>query len=189
MSRRRFLLALGGLGGVAIAGTAAVIARHASEPFESRELDLGSVDEVLEEIAVAGHLEVEIRDRERILVVAWDPSYTRDGRTAASVYGDQHPVVDATTGLMALYLVSPFRGCSVRLCEAGFYEDLCHGGAYNRWGEYQHGPRTPGLGRLRIAVIDDRVVLYRNPLLHLAGQPPDETLYAQEATGPFCITP
>jgi len=73
---------LTGAGGAALGVAATSAQQREPGPFETRELDLGSADHVLNEIGAAGHLVVDINGGELIHVVTWDPSYPYNDITA-----------------------------------------------------------------------------------------------------------
>ena len=126
----------------------------------------------------------------RVAIVRWDPSYESDRDPAMDRYGpdgEDHPVLDATTGLLALSLVSTHLGCRVGYCASSqWFEDPCHGARWNAWGEWTGGPAPRGLDRYASHVRDDGVlvvVLTR----HIVGPRRESGVFDQPRAGPACV--
>ncbi|TVP67556.1 MAG: hypothetical protein EA340_10315 [Nitriliruptor sp.] len=119
-----------------------------------------------------------------ISVLVWDPSSS----AAMRAYGDEHAILDDTTGLMAVNSQScPHLGCGVPWCQSSqWFECPCHGSRYNRYGEWQGGPAPRGLDRYSSFVDDDGqfVVDLGDPL---TGPARTANALEQPPEGPACI--
>lgn len=187
LTRRDALVASGGL--IVGAGTAALALRR-SAPFRATRFDVGGVTDLERRIRDEG--QVLLQAQPLTAIIAWDPSIPyRDG-TAADIYGpdgEGHPVVSATSGLMALVLRSTHRGCRVTRCpSSGWFEDPCHGSKWNGWGEWTGGPAPRGLDRVSSVVEDGRLYLRLSPLGLVAGPTRDVRVLQAPPDGPHCVT-
>jgi Rieske Fe-S protein len=209
VGRRALLL---GVGGLLVGGMAGVSLSRRREPrvtyaedgLPRAEVEVGEASDVAARIAAEGPLVLPDEDG-RIAIVRWDPSYTstpegddeldadedptRRGLSAMERYGPQgedHPVLDATTGLMALSLISPHFGCRVRYCSgSGLFEDPCHGSRWNLWGELIAGPGPHGLDRFGAEVLDGVLVL--DLTRHIEGPGREMRVLDQAPRGPVCM--
>jgi cytochrome b6-f complex iron-sulfur subunit len=209
VGRRSMLLSVGGLlvggmAGVSLARWRAPRVTAAEDGLPVAEVEVGTAWDVAVRIAEEGPLLLPDEDG-RIAIVRWDPSYTStpDGdaedaegedpesrpRSALERYGPQgedHPVLDPTTGLMALSLLSTHHGCLVRYCwSSGWFEDPCHGSRWNAWGEWTAGPAPRGLDRFGAEDRDGALVL--DLTRHIGGAHREAWVLDQAPRGPACV--
>jgi cytochrome b6-f complex iron-sulfur subunit len=118
-----------------------------------------------------------------ISVLVWDPS----NETAMAAYGEDHAVIDDTTGLMAVNSQScPHLGCAVPWCQSSqWFECPCHGSRYNRYGEWTGGPAPRGLDRYVSFIDDGRFVV--NLSEELTGPARTANALEQSPEGPSCV--
>lgn len=190
-SRRTVLAALGG----ALAGgfLVSLLERPGAPPdgdgLPTAELRIGAIDEVVERIETDGPLLLP-DESGRLAVVTWDPSYRSDAGSALDHYGDDaedHPIVDETTGVMVLSLLSTHLGCRVRFCDTSqWFEDPCHGSRWNGWGEWTAGPAPRGLDRYR-SQVTEHGDLIASLTDHIVGPPREGGVLEQEEQGPSCV--
>jgi cytochrome b6-f complex iron-sulfur subunit len=197
-------LLVGGMAGVSLARWRAPRVTAAEDGLPVAEVEVGTARDVAVRIAEEGPLLLPDEDG-RIAIVRWDPSYTStpDGdaedaegqdpesrpRSALERYGpegEDHPVLDPTTGLMALSLLSTHHGCLVRYCSSsGWFEDPCHGSRWNAWGEWTAGPAPRGLDRFGAEVRDGALVL--DLTRHIGGAHREAWVLDQAPRGPACV--
>lgn len=119
-----------------------------------------------------------------IAILVWDPSSS----AAMQAYGEDHAVVDDSTGLMAVNSQAcPHLGCAVPWCQTSqWFECPCHGSRYNRYGEWTDGPAPRGLDRYSSFVDDDGqfVVDLSN---ELTGPARTANALEQSPEGPSCV--
>lgn len=125
--------------------------------------ELGVVAELARQLRTQGWVEVSLAgEPARLAVVSWDPQRGHRDGTAREVYGPDaptppggQPITTQGVGLMVLMLQSPHSGCRVFRCESsGWFEDPCHGGRWNTWGEWAGGPDERGLGHVAAWIED-----------------------------------
>ena len=201
LSRRAFITVGVGLLGVGVGATGGVlVARREDDHFASTPYDVGPVSAVVDRIQTGGPLPLppsghrlhpdDGSPASPIDVVIWDPSHEYPDGTALEVYGPEgegHPVVDAHTGLMALLTVAPGR-CLVPMCSSsGFYEDPCHFGRWNAWGESLLEPHD-GFARVPLTIENGRVMAHLGRLTGpIPGRPYGSPVFDSEPAGPYCI--
>jgi cytochrome b6-f complex iron-sulfur subunit len=119
-----------------------------------------------------------------ISILVWDPSESAAMRN----YGEDHAILDDTTGLMAVNSQScPHLGCGVPWCQSSqWFECPCHGSRYNRYGEWTGGPAPRGLDRYPSFVDEDGqfVVDFGNLL---TGPARTANALEQSPEGPACV--
>lgn len=198
LSRRAFMtLGVGLLGVGAGAAGGVLVTRREHDPFTSTTYDVGAVSEVVGRIRTegllplppAGHRDGGSRTS-AIDVVIWDPSHEYLDETALDVYGPEgegHPVLDDHTGLMALLTIAPGR-CLVPMCSSsGLYEDPCHFGRWNAWGESLLEPHD-GFARIPLTIENERVIAHLGSLTGpIPGRPYGSPVFDSEPNGPYCI--
>jgi cytochrome b6-f complex iron-sulfur subunit len=191
-SRRTFLVGAGGLFvGVLLAWAIrrSPVTVADDDGWPTADLHVGLVDDVVARIAADGPL-VLPEGSSRLAVVTWDPSLESDAGLARDRYGpggEGHPVLDATTGLLALSLVSTHHGCSVPFCASSQqFEDPCHGSSWNRWGEWTGGPAPRGLDRYRSRITDDGELVV-SLTSHIVGPAREDAIFDRSPAGPMCI--
>lgn len=169
-----------GLGGFALASLGFLWPRPGDGLFG--EVPLGTATDLVDEITSA---RTPVRVPEAGLsIIVWDPSVG----TATRAYGEDHAVLNETTGLMALNTrACPHLGCAVPWCQSSqWFECPCHGSRYNRWGEWTDGPAPRGLDRWRSFIDEDGrfVVDLGTPL---TGPARTANALEQSAEGPSCV--
>lgn len=190
-SRRALLAATGG----ALTGGLAVwLLKRPPQPLDddglpTAEFHVGAVDDVVERIRGNGPLLLP-EESGPLAVVLWQPSYRSEAGSALDRYGpegEDHPVIDATTGVMVLSLASTHLGCRVAFCNSSqWFEDPCHGSRWNRWGEWTGGPAPRGLDRYRSRVTDHGE-LVASLTDQIVGPSRENGVFEQPAQGPNCI--
>jgi cytochrome b6-f complex iron-sulfur subunit len=169
-----------GLGGFALASLGFLWPRPGDEL--TGEVAIGSAAEIASEI-----------DSERaplrvpeggLSIVRWDPSSS----TADRNYGEDHAILDDTTGLMALYTQAcPHLGCAVPWCQSSqWFECPCHGSRYNRYGEWTAGPAPRGLDRFPSTVDDNGAFIVDFTTL-ITGTARTANALEQSPEGPACV--
>ena len=146
------------------------------------EVALGDANDLVGEISAA---RAPLRIPEGgISILVWDPSSS----AAMRAYGEEHAILDDTTGLMAVNSQScPHLGCGVPWCQTSqWFECPCHGSRYNRYGEWTGGPAPRGLDRFASSIDDDGqfVVDFGNPL---TGPARTANALEQSPEGPSCV--
>ena len=118
-----------------------------------------------------------------ISILVWDPSLS----AARRAYGDDHAILDDTTGLMAVNSQScPHLGCGVPWCQSSqWFECPCHGSRYNRYGEWTGGPAPRGLDRYVSFIDDGRFVVDLSQ--ELTGPARTANALEQPPEGPSCV--
>lgn len=196
LTRRQAILAGTGLFGL---GAGIGWSLRGTPPDDSRH-DVGSVDDLLAAIRRDGWFgfrpSVESGEPTHA-VIRWDPTVvaTRDQveLAAADIYGgtganavESNPLVDASTGLMVLWLRSTHLGCRVQHCaSSGWFEDTCHGSRFNDWGEWGGGPAPRGLDHRQSWIEDGRLLVNLHSLV--PGVPRELGVLRQDPTGPDCL--
>jgi cytochrome b6-f complex iron-sulfur subunit len=169
-----------GLGGFALSALGFLWPRPGDGLFG--EVALGNAAELAEEIR-GQRTPVRVPEG-GISIIIWDPSSS----TAEQAYGEEHAILDDTTGLMALNTQScPHLGCGVPWCQTSqWFECPCHGSRYNRYGEWTGGPAPRGLDRYPSFVDDDGqfVVDLGNML---TGPARTANALEQSPEGPSCV--
>ena len=169
-----------GLGGFALSSLGFLWPRPGDELVG--EVPLGNADELVSEITDE---RAPLRVPEGgISILVWDPSSSAAMRN----YGDDHAILDDTTGLMAVDSQScPHLGCAVPWCQSSqWFECPCHGSRYNRWGEWTGGPAPRGLDRYASSIDDDgRFVV--NFGERLTGPARTANALSQPPEGPACV--
>ena len=194
MSRRMLLAGLGGLAAGGILG--AVLARRltAGPPTDDdglplAELEVGDVRQVLTTVQAGGPL-ILPDESGRVAIVGWTPSLTTEHGSALDRYGslgENHPVLDSSTGLMALSLIDPRQGCRVGFCDSsGWFADPCHGSHWNIWGEWTAGPSPRGLDRFHSRVREDGMLVVELTG-HITGAAREDGVLDQQPEGPHCV--
>lgn len=188
ITRRWFLLGLGGAAaaGLGIGGVAAwVVVRDEDRAAQwPGQVVLGDARALLAEIDATGAPLIRPTVwSPTVAIIRWDPSVPG----ALDVYREQdHAVLDADHGLMALSLRDPHMGCRNMWCPTSqWFENPCHGEKYNRWGEWVGGPSPRGLDRYASRVVDGQFVVDVDHLL--VGPHRDARVLDQEAAGPHCV--
>jgi cytochrome b6-f complex iron-sulfur subunit len=169
-----------GLGGFGLASLGFLWPRLGDGLFG--EVPFGNAVDLVEEI---NEERAPIRVPEGgISILLWDPSNS----SAQNAYGDDHAILDDTTGLMAVNSQScPHLGCAVPWCQTSqWFECPCHGSRYNRYGEWTGGPAPRGLDRYSSFIDDDGqfVVDLGN---ELTGPARTANALEQSPEGPSCV--
>jgi cytochrome b6-f complex iron-sulfur subunit len=169
-----------GLGGFGLASLGFLWPRLGDGLFG--EQPLGNAQELADEITTE---RAPIRLPEGgISILVWDPS----NPTAERNYGEDHAILDDSTGLMAVNSQScPHLGCAVPWCQTSqWFECPCHGSRYNRYGEWTGGPAPRGLDRYASFVDEDGqfVVDLGNML---TGPARTANALEQSQEGPSCV--
>lgn len=87
---------------------------------------------------------------------------------------------------LALSEVCPHLSCRVPWCDSsGEFECPCHGSAFNRVGEYRHGPSPRGLDRFPVEIVDGFVVVDTGEKRE--GAPPGPETINEPLRGSPCI--
>ncbi len=190
---RRTVLAA--VGGVLVGGLLGSLMTRPAAPLDGEglptaDLRIGAIDHVLDRIRRDGPLLLPDRVA-RLAVVTWDPSYRSEAGSALDRYGpeaEDHPIVDATTGLLVLSLLSSTHAdCRVRFCEASqWFEEPCHGSRFNRWGEWTAGPAPRGLDRYRSRVTQEGDLI-ASLSDHIVGPHREIGILDQPSQGPTCV--
>lgn len=189
---RRTVLAA--IGGALAGGLLASLLQRPQRPVDddglpTADLHIGPIDDVVARIQRDGPLLVPDASA-RLAVVAWDPSYESASGSALERYGPEgqdHPILDETTGVMVLSLRSTHHGCRVPFCESSqWFEDPCHGSRWNRWGEWTGGPAPRGLDRRRARVTEDGS-LVASLTDHIVGPFRENGVLEQSQQGPACV--
>jgi cytochrome b6-f complex iron-sulfur subunit len=191
--RRSLLVGLGGLIAGGVLGATLRRSRTAApldeEGLPTAEVEVGDAREIAERLADGGAVMVP-EDGGRIAIVGWDPSYQSDRGSASERYGpdgENHPILDGETGLLALSLISTHLGCAVALCDSsGWFEDPCHGARWNTWGEWVSGPAPRGLDRFVSWVRDDGVLVVELTR-HVGGPHRELGVLDEQPRGPVCV--
>ncbi len=185
VSRRAFLrrgLVAGTVGALTAFGAASLgfLWPSLGEGFGAK-VTVGKADELLDRITTART--PFAYPSGRLYIIRWDPSVPG----ARDAYGEQQPVLDPTTGLMALYHKCPHLGCRVPWCQSSqWFECPCHGSKYNRWGEWMSGPAPRGMDRFPTE-IDSGGNLAVNTGVVLTGPARTARVLQQEPEGAHCI--
>ena len=194
VSRRMLLTGLGGLAAGGILGAALTRRLTAKPPtgddgLPLAELEVGDVRQALTTVQADGPL-ILPDENGRVAIVGWTPSLTTERGSALDRYGslgENHPVLDTSTGLMALSLIDPRQGCRVHFCDSsGWFGDPCHGSHWNRWGEWTGGPSPRGLDRFHSRVRDDGMLVVELTG-HITGPAREDGVLDQEPQGPHCV--
>lgn len=202
LSRRTFITLGVGLLGVGVGAAGGVlVTRREVDPFTPITYDVGPVAETVGRIRTEGVLPLPPGDygpdgdggfrASPVDVVIWDPSYEYPDETALDVYGpegEDHPVIDDHTGLMALLTIAPGR-CRVPMCSSsGLYEDPCHFGRWNAWGESLLEPHD-GFARIPLTIENGQVIAHLRTLTGpIPGRPYGSSVFDSEPDGPYCIS-
>ena len=143
-------------------------------------------------MGVAAELVAEINDARApirvpeggISILVWDPSIAAAERN----YGEDHAIVDDSTGLMAVKSSAcPHLGCAVPWCQSSqWFECPCHGSRYNRYGEWTGGPAPRGLDRFASFVDEDGQFIV-NFGEELTGPARTANALEQPREGPPCV--
>jgi cytochrome b6-f complex iron-sulfur subunit len=146
------------------------------------EVALGNAAELAEEIR-AERAPVRVPEG-GISIITWDPSDS----AAEGFYGEEHAILDGSTGLMALNTRScPHLGCGVPWCQSSqWFECPCHGSRYNRYGEWTGGPAPRGLDRYPSFVDEDGQFVVDVGNL-LTGPARTANVLEQSPEGPSCV--
>lgn len=197
LGRRSLLIGTAGVlvGGVLGAAWTRRGALEAAEVAETPEgalgfgIEVGTVAEVLRELA-QGRPVLLPEDTVDGAVVRWNPTVSGERGLARDIYGvggEDHPVLDGTTGLLALSLRAPGSGCRVQYCvSSGFFEDPCQGSLFNAWGEWVDGPAGRGLDRFPSRVRSDGMLVVEVSR-YLTGPRREDGLLTQPRRGPNCV--
>jgi cytochrome b6-f complex iron-sulfur subunit len=118
-----------------------------------------------------------------ISIVTWDPS----SESAMANYGEDHAIVNDSTGLMALYSQRCVHlGCAVPWCQTSqWFECPCHGSQYSRVGEHKGGPAPRGMDRFPAWLDGDTLIVNTGEII--SGPPLGTNTTGQEAEGPHCV--
>lgn len=194
IGRRGVLLTLAGLVVGGLLGGSLARARAPQQTLDddglpTAQLEVGDARGLAERIAANG-LVVVPDDAGRVAVVGWDPSHVSENGAAMERYGpdgEGHPVLDASTGLLVVSLISTHLGCRVSFCSTStWFEDPCHGSRWNAWGEWVGGPAPRGLDRIGSHVRDDGILVV-DLTRHITGPPRDNGILEENAAGPSCV--
>lgn len=194
IGRRGVLLALSGLVVGGVLGSSLARARTPQQTLDddglpTAQLEVGNARGLAQRIAANGPV-VLPDETGRVAVVGLDPSYVSENGDAMQRYGpdgEGHPVIDASTGLLVVSLISTHLGCRVAFCSSSeWFEDPCHGTRWNAWGEWVGGPAPRGLDRIGSHVNADGLLVV-DLTRHITGPHRGSGILEQSAAGPACV--
>ena len=169
-----------GLGGFGLASLGFLWPRLGDGLFG--EIPFGVAAELVEEIT-ANRAPIRVPEG-GFSIQLWDPSLSG----AQDAYGENHAIVDDSTGLMALYTSAcPHLGCAVPWCQTSqWFECPCHGSRYNRYGEWTGGPAPRGLDRFSSVINEDGQFVVNLGNL-ITGPARTANVLEQSQEGPSCV--